>query len=234
MIEGVLSAIERIKEIHSRISEIKAIGEYRSLSQIREVSPSKNTTSEETKKFSDVLKEVLQENNTLPGLSMDEATARKINLLAGDKSENGEILKSMYQNIKDNYSQDKIETVISKAAEKFGVDSALIKAIIRQESQFNRYAVSPKGALGLMQLMPQTAELLGVNNPFDITENIFGGTRYIKMLLDKYRGDLNLALAAYNAGPNSVDNYGGIPDYEETKDYVDNVIKYYNIYKNFK
>ncbi len=235
MVEGILNAIERIKEIQSRISEIKALGEHSVLNKIREVTPSQSNKSESPageKKFSEILKEVLQENSYLSG---EKALSKKVNLLVGNKSDNQEILNSIYQNLKESYKEDgKIEDVIEKAAEKFGVDASLIKAIIRQESQFNKYAVSPKGAMGLMQLMPQTASLLGVKDPFDVVENIFGGTKYIKMLLNKYKGDLNLALAAYNAGPDAVDSFKGIPDFEETKNYVENVVKFYNIYKNFK
>lgn len=120
-----------------------------------------------------------------------------------------------------------IETAIAKAAQKYNIDPNLIKAIVKAESGFNPNATSKAGAQGLMQLMPATAAGLGVTNSFDITQNIDGGTRYIKEKLTQF-GDVKLALAAYNAGPNSVIKYNGIPPYAETQNYVNTVLNYYN------
>jgi soluble lytic murein transglycosylase-like protein len=110
--------------------------------------------------------------------------------------------------------------VIQDAARQHGVDPRLVAAVVRRESAWNENAVSQVGACGLMQLMPATAKFLGVNNIFDVRENIFGGTRYLRTLLDTFDGDLDLALAAYNAGPGAVEKYRGIPPYRETKAYV--------------
>ncbi len=125
----------------------------------------------------------------------------------------------------------KYEPLISRYAKKYGVSKALIKAVIHAESDFNPYAVSKKGAQGLMQLMPETARDLSVQDVFDPEENIRAGVQYLKMLLQKFNGDLSLSLAAYNAGPNRVDQYGKVPPYRETKNYIKKVLTYYRMYR---
>ena len=113
---------------------------------------------------------------------------------------------------------------IREIAARHGVDADLVEAVIRVESAFNPRAVSNKGAQGLMQLMPRTASALGVRNVFDPYQNIDGGVRHLRYLLDKYPGNVPLALAAYNAGEKAVDSYGGVPPYPETVQYVQKIL----------
>jgi len=113
-----------------------------------------------------------------------------------------------------------INALIESIASKHGVDSALVKAIVKTESNFNRWAVSSKGALGLMQLIPSTGARYGVRDFYDPKQNIEGGVTYLKFLLEKFKGDLDLSLAAYNAGENLVERLGRIPPIQETRDYV--------------
>jgi len=121
--------------------------------------------------------------------------------------------------------------LIAKASQKYNVESALIKAVIKAESNFNHMAVSRKGARGLMQLMPATASSLRVNNSFHPENNIEGGVRYLGYLIKYFNGNLPLALAAYNAGENAVIRHGGIPPYRETQNYVNKVLSYLDRYK---
>ncbi len=123
-----------------------------------------------------------------------------------------------------------VEDFIYKQSREQQVDPALIKAVIRVESDFDSGAVSSTGAQGLMQIMPMTAEDLKLKNPFDPEENIRGGTRYLRFLLDRFGQDLTLALAAYNAGPESVIQHGGVPPYQETVSYIRRVLHFYERY----
>ncbi|HET8773798.1 MAG TPA: lytic transglycosylase domain-containing protein [Thermoanaerobaculia bacterium] len=113
-----------------------------------------------------------------------------------------------------------LSAAIHDAARAHGVDPRLVAAVARRESAFDAGVVSHKGAIGIMQLMPATAEYLGVRNAYDARENIFGGTRYLRTLLDTFHGDLDLTLAAYNAGPGAVEKHHGVPPYRETRAYV--------------
>jgi soluble lytic murein transglycosylase-like protein len=123
------------------------------------------------------------------------------------------------------------DQIIASCATKYGVNQCLIKAVIHAESGYNPNAVSRKGASGLMQLMPGTARSLKVSNSFDPKDHVEGGVKYLRFLLDTFRGDVPLAVAAYNAGLNKVAKYGGIPPYNETRTYVNRVLSYMQSYQ---
>lgn len=128
------------------------------------------------------------------------------------------------------YHSSAFESYIQEASAKNQLDPELIKAVIKQESNFNYKNVSRKGAVGLMQLMPETAKKLGVRDIFDPRENIHAGTRYLRSMLEQFNWDIQYALAAYNAGPGAVKKYRAIPPYQETEDYVLKVMSYYQAY----
>lgn len=141
-------------------------------------------------------------------------------------------IKEYPSKVKNNQFTNQYDHFIAEASKKHGVPFLLLKAIIKAESNFSRTAVSKAGALGLMQIMPSNLKNFKINDPFNAWENIMGGAMYFKKLLLRFKGKLPLALAAYNAGPDRVDRYQGIPPFKETKDYVEKVMKYYDILKN--
>ncbi len=140
---------------------------------------------------------------------------------AGSRTKTGEIAASL------NPTDVRLDTIVQNAAERHRLDPALVKAVISTESGWNSRAISQKGAVGLMQLIPATAQRFGVGNPFDPAQNVEGGTTYLKSLLDRYNGDLSKSLAAYNAGERAVDLTGGVPAYRETQRYVQKVTNAY-------
>jgi len=123
---------------------------------------------------------------------------------------------------------EELNAYFHEAATTYGIDEKLLRSIARTESNFNPLATSHAGAMGIMQMMPATAAECGVTDPYDARQSIMGGAQYFTKLLNKYNGNTALALAAYNAGPGNVDNYGGIPPFEETQNYVQKVLTYYN------
>ncbi len=130
------------------------------------------------------------------------------------------------------YSSNVYDEMITEASKKHGISFPLLKAVIKVESDFNPRAVSRAGALGLMQIMPENAKAFRMRDPFDPRENILTGTQYFRELLERFNGKLHLALAAYNAGPTVVDRYNRIPPIKETEDYVERVMKYFQLFKN--
>jgi soluble lytic murein transglycosylase-like protein len=139
-------------------------------------------------------------------------------------------LKSLSPYVQKKQDEIKYHDAIIRIAGMFELDPALIKAVIQVESGFNSRAVSHRGACGLMQLMPMTAHAMGVTDSYDPNQNIKGGSKYIRQLMDYYKGDLKLTLAAYNAGRRYVNKYKGIPPFKSTQVYVEKVLKYYQQY----
>ncbi|MEZ4598957.1 MAG: lytic transglycosylase domain-containing protein [Syntrophotaleaceae bacterium] len=127
--------------------------------------------------------------------------------------------------------KEDVSAVIARYAQTFNLEEALIKAVIKAESNYDPKAVSRKGAQGMMQLIPETARLMNVSDPFNPEENIRGGSRYLRKMLDEFDGNLELALAAYNAGPGSVRRHKGIPPFQETRQYIERVKKYLHQYR---
>jgi soluble lytic murein transglycosylase len=127
---------------------------------------------------------------------------------------------------------EKYGSIIEQASQTFNLESSLIKAVIKAESGFDHEATSEKGAQGLMQLMPETADELAVEDPYNPEENIFGGARYLSSLMGRFNNNLQLALAAYNAGPERVESYNGVPPFTETKEFIKRVLNYLREYQS--
>jgi len=145
----------------------------------------------------------------------------------GSRTTQASLAESAEMSAAEQANREKIAQMIREVSDRYRVDPALVRAVIQTESNWNSSAISRKGARGLMQLVPGTAQQLGVSNAFDPQQNLDGGVRYLHSLLERYNGDLDRALAAYNAGPSAVDRAGGIPRYRETRRYVQKVTDSY-------
>ena len=207
------------------IQSLKILMEINAMQTLGSVQSSQNTNSSSL--FSELLGEVLQStektksNNTISSLLYNGTSDVYMPTSLSLQNQALETLTSG-SSISSNY-----EDIIKKAAEKFNLPEKLISSVIKQESNFDASAISSAGATGLMQLMPGTAKYLGVINSLDPEQNIMGGAKYLSQMLSQFNGNIETALAAYNAGPGTVNRYAGIPPYKETQNYVQKVMNYY-------
>lgn len=224
MMENYDNVLSRITQINERIREIQNLGR-KALYGAAQSAPSMSSEGP-TKEaaFTEALENALLQQ----ALEQEEETAGAFDVAAINRLGQNQYPSSAAGSVEG--KEGIFANIIRLTSQYFGIDSNLIKAVIKQESNFDPNAVSSKEAMGLMQLMPKTAEELGVDDPFDPAKNIYGGTKYLQQLLSKYKGDLDLALAAYNAGPGAVDEAGGIPEMAETKNFVERVRQYYREY----
>lgn len=247
MLEGLDAIMERIDTIQKQMQHLSSFGENFAEALAKKMNTDEpkreNPPDNEEISAADTAAGLLQQANlsqrlsalggdgdlSWTGMGMEQAIlqqaqamqpSRRTQDLAGQTARLGPSV----------YGASAFDNEIRQAAVKYEIPFALIKAVIQQESQFNPHAISRAGAQGLMQIMPKTAQLLGLRNPFNAAENIMAGSAYLKEMLERYGGNLPLALAAYNAGPAAVEASGGVPDYPETKEYVQRVLASYGRY----
>ncbi|GKU81808.1 lytic transglycosylase domain-containing protein [Niallia sp. NCCP-28] len=208
-----------------KIDQLKALLELQAMQNFS-LGNSNSTNSANSSLFQELLGNMTTDaslstnnilENTLGSAVLSNTNANSVALLP----------KSLTKLTNSSSTNSDYQKIIQEAALKYNVPAKLIESVIKVESNFNPNATSYAGASGLMQLMPSTAKSLGVTNAFNPEDNIMGGTKYLSQMLDKYNGNVKMALAAYNAGPGNVDKYGGIPPFKETQNYVEKVTNHY-------
>lgn len=218
------------EQIKLDIQSLKLLMDINALQSFGAVQSFSTDTDETSSLFSSILGDVFTQSNT----NLNNLTAINPLLYQGSADvflpsslaflQQGTENTLLAHPVNQRQQPNNYENIIKKAADQFQLPERLISSIIQHESNFNTDAVSTAGAQGLMQLMPGTAKFLGVKNSFDPEQNIMGGARYLKQMLNQFDGDMKLALAAYNAGPGNVKKYGGIPPFKETQNYVNKVL----------
>lgn len=219
---GKAASMKRAGQISNYINRAKSTGVAQAYAQNANVQSFDKVLSNTTAaNFGSVLlnKDSLDVNGRIYNKDI-AANVSMAQALQGLESEDG-------NNIAVPAGKSQILGMINQVARKHGVDEKLVQALIKQESGFNPNAKSKSGAIGLMQLMPSTAKSLGVKDPYNAVQNVEGGVKYLKSMLNRYNGNIILALAAYNAGPGAVDKYSGVPPYKETENYVKNILANY-------
>ncbi|WP_285767570.1 lytic transglycosylase domain-containing protein [Peribacillus sp. SI8-4] len=211
------------------------IQDFKTFMQLQAIQQFTNRNNANTASSQAIFQDMLSE--LVSGDSLDGSSQKLGSLLSTVETEANAILQSRNASTmassppispapaerKESGTGTNYDEIISQAATLYKLPEKLIKSVIKQESNFDPKAVSYAGAAGLMQLMPATARSLGVNDPTDPEQNIMGGSKYLSQMMDRYGGNIELALAAYNAGPGNVDKYNGIPPFKETKNYVQSV-----------
>ena len=235
---GKSAAMQRYAALNAQIDGFKSkiYGNNQNLNPMDTIYPQNRASSNDPNSFENILKSSIpttEFGNLLLGsqgmkvnasLLKNQQTQTLTNAIQELSSANDNISELNSGSIN---SKAQILDMVTMISDKYGVDDRLVKALIRQESGFNPNAKSKAGAMGLMQLMPATAKSLGVQNAFNPVQNVDGGVRYLKSMLERYNGNIILALAAYNAGPGAVDKYSGVPPYQETQNYVKNILANY-------